>query len=211
MDVDVDGFASPLAARLAAIVPDGFHVELAGDMLWFRSDQGRFPGQLGDYTQGPVYHGQLRMLDVKSTGANLTADSRVLLTVGTTGATTCESLQITPDGKTAVCATQYYKAGAGSGNNAGCANGGLKFTAFPLPATRPSRVLYQNRGACNNGYSFTLWTDSSASSIIGVTWINPHGAGGREAVQIGVITGGHFRPLNIATSVPPETYPNLAF
>jgi hypothetical protein len=164
-------------------------------------------------TQGPVYHGQLRMLDVKSTGANLTADSRVLLTVGTTGATTCESLQITPDGKTAVCATQYYKAGAGSGTgtSAACANGGLKFTAFPLPATRPSRVLYQNRGACNNGDSFTLWTDPSASSIIGVTWINPHGAGGREAVQIGVITGGHFRPLNIATSVPPETYPNLAF
>lgn len=52
MDVDVDCFASLLAARLAAIVPDGFHVELEGDMLWFRSDQGRFPGQLGDYNAG---------------------------------------------------------------------------------------------------------------------------------------------------------------
>jgi hypothetical protein len=54
MDVDVDGFVSLLAARLAAIVPDGFHVELEGDMLWFRSDQGGvlrpaaapFPGNL---------------------------------------------------------------------------------------------------------------------------------------------------------------------
>jgi hypothetical protein len=52
MDVDVDGFAALLAARLAAIVPDGFHVELADDMLWFRSDQGRFPGQMGDYHAG---------------------------------------------------------------------------------------------------------------------------------------------------------------
>jgi hypothetical protein len=50
--VDVDGFAARLAARLAAIVPDGFQVELAGDMLWFRSDPGRFPGQQGDYTVG---------------------------------------------------------------------------------------------------------------------------------------------------------------
>lgn len=52
MGVDVDGFAALLAARLAAIVPDGFHVELADEMLWFRSDQGRFPGQQGDYNAG---------------------------------------------------------------------------------------------------------------------------------------------------------------
>ncbi len=43
MDVDPDRFAALLAARLAAIVPDGFHVTLEGDMLWFRSDRGRFP------------------------------------------------------------------------------------------------------------------------------------------------------------------------
>jgi hypothetical protein len=54
MDVDADRFAALLAARLAAIVPDGFHVTLEGDMLWFRSDQGRFPGQQGDYHTGPT-------------------------------------------------------------------------------------------------------------------------------------------------------------
>ena len=52
MDVDPDRFAALLAARLAAIVPDGFHVTLEGDMLWFRSDRGRFPGQQGDYNTG---------------------------------------------------------------------------------------------------------------------------------------------------------------
>ena len=52
MDIDADGFAALLAAGLAAIVPDGFQVELADDMLWFRSDQGRFPGQQGDYNVG---------------------------------------------------------------------------------------------------------------------------------------------------------------
>jgi len=52
MDVDPDRFAALLAARLAAVVPDGFHVTLEGDMLWFRSDEGRFPGQQGDYRTG---------------------------------------------------------------------------------------------------------------------------------------------------------------
>jgi hypothetical protein len=52
VDLDVGGFAALLAARLAAIVPAGFHVELADDMLWFRSDPGRFPGQQGDYNAG---------------------------------------------------------------------------------------------------------------------------------------------------------------
>jgi hypothetical protein len=52
MDVDPDRFAALLAARLAAIVPAGFHVTLEGDMLWFRSDEGRFPGQQGDYHTG---------------------------------------------------------------------------------------------------------------------------------------------------------------
>jgi hypothetical protein len=52
VDVDPDRFAALLAATLAAIVPDGFHVTLEDDMLWFRSDQGRFPGQQGDYNTG---------------------------------------------------------------------------------------------------------------------------------------------------------------
>lgn len=54
MEVDPNGFAVLLAARLAAIVPDGFQVTLEDDMLWFRSDEGRFPGQQGDYDAGSV-------------------------------------------------------------------------------------------------------------------------------------------------------------
>jgi hypothetical protein len=52
MDMDPDRFAAVLAVRLAAIVPDGFQVTLENDMLWFRSDEGRFPGQLSDYRTG---------------------------------------------------------------------------------------------------------------------------------------------------------------
>lgn len=52
MELDPDRFAAALAARLAAVVPDGFYVTLEDDMLWFRSQEGRFPGQLGDYRTG---------------------------------------------------------------------------------------------------------------------------------------------------------------
>jgi len=165
---------------------------------------------VSESTASQVYYIQLRTLDVTGTGTDLMADSRALLTVNNSGASTCLSLQITSDGKAAICATQYAFVN-GSGSNAGCANGGLRFIAFPLPAPKPSRVLYQYGGACHNGESFTLWTDASASSIIGVTRINPDNAGGKEAVQVGVITGGRFRPLNIAKSVPWANYANLGF
>jgi hypothetical protein len=178
-------------------------------LTWLSGGQ-RLVFNASEFTAGSAYYSQLRTLDVTATGTDLMADSRPLLTVNNSGASTCLSLQITPDGKAAICATQYAFV-TGTGSNAGCANGGLKLIAFPLPAPKPSRVLYQYRGACHNGESFTLWTDASASSIIGVTRINLDNAGGKEAVQVGVITGGRFRPLNIAKSVPPDNYGGLAF
>jgi hypothetical protein len=170
-------------------------------------------------TAGAAHHIQLRTLDVTGTGTDLMAGSRALLTAGNSGTSTCVSLLVTPDGGTAICAT-----GAGSpgdtgdtgdtGSDAGCANGGLRFMAFPLhgdPSGKLARVLYQYPGPCHDGTSFTLWTDASASSVIGVTSVNVAHQGGKEAFQVGVITGGRFRPVNIAKSIPPNEYVDLAF
>jgi hypothetical protein len=185
---------------------------VSGGILTWLSGGRRLVFGASEYTASQVYYSQLRMLDVTAAGTDLMADSQALLTVNNSGASTCLSLQITPDGKAAICATQYaFVNGNGSGSNAGCANGGLRFIAIPLPAPKPSRVLYQYRGACHDGESFMLWTDAPASSIIGVTMINIYGAGGKEALEIGVITGGRFRPLKIAKSVPPANYANLGF
>jgi hypothetical protein len=178
---------------------------LGGSTLTWLSGGRRLVFNASEFTASSAYYSQLRTLDVTATGTDLMADSRPLLTVNNSGASTCLSLQITPDGKAAICATQYAFV-TGTGSNAGCANGGLKFIAFPLPAPKPSRVLYQYRGACHNGESFTLWTDASGSSIIGVTRIDVDNAGGKEAIQIGVIIGGRFRALNIAKSVPTDNY-----
>ena len=52
VDVDLDKLTLILAGRMAAIVPAGFHVEAADGMLWYTADEGRFPGQLGNYRIG---------------------------------------------------------------------------------------------------------------------------------------------------------------
>jgi hypothetical protein len=166
-----------------------------------------------------MFRAQLRSLDPNGAGTNLMASSRVLFTANETyfaGASTCESLQVTPDGGTALCATQYaFTNGVGtSSDDADCANGGLRFIAFSLPLTASGahgRTLYQYRGACHAGESFTLWANASADSVIGFTYVNPRNYGGREATQIGVITGGRLSPLTIAKSVPRENYGSLAF
>lgn len=153
---------------------------------------------------------QLRTLDITGTGTDLVAGSRALLTADNADTSACSWLQITPDGRTVICDTE---AGApGADDSHACANGALKFIAFPLPVQRrPGRVLYQYPGGCHHGATFTLWTDASASSIIGVTEIGTAAPGVKEAYAIGVITGGRFRPLNIAKSIPPDDYAALVF
>jgi len=50
--MDLERFAAVLADRFSEIVPAGFHVAAADGMLWYRTDEGRFPGQLGNYRVG---------------------------------------------------------------------------------------------------------------------------------------------------------------
>jgi hypothetical protein len=52
VDVDLSKLTVILADRMAAIVPNGFHVEAAEGMLWYSADEGRFPGQAGNYRVG---------------------------------------------------------------------------------------------------------------------------------------------------------------
>lgn len=97
------------------------------------------------------------------------------------------------------------------GSDAGCAGGGLRFTAYSLRTSQPVRVLYQYPGACHNGVSYLSWTSASATEIIGATGVNLAGEGGKQAAQLGVITAGHFQPLKIARSVSPASYGTIAF
>jgi hypothetical protein len=56
-----------------------------------------------------------------------------------------------------------------------------------------------------------LWTDASATSIIGATEINAGSEGAKLSAQLGVITNGHIRLLTLPKSVSPTDYRTVAF
>jgi hypothetical protein len=150
-------------------------------------------------TSADVLSQQLRTLDVTGSGTGLMTASRALLTVPLSGASTCWTMHLTPDGGTVVCGTQYDLV-SGNGSSTGCPQGGLEFTAYSAATGKPIRVLYQYRGACANGWTFVPWTSASATEIIGEIETN-RGGRGKPADQIGVITNGHIRLFKIAKNV----------
>ena len=56
-----------------------------------------------------------------------------------------------------------------------------------------------------------LWTDASATEIIGATELNVVAKSGKQAGQLVVITDGHIRLLQLPKSVSPANYGNVAF
>ena len=153
---------------------------------------------------------QLRTLDVTGAGTDLMAASRTVVTTPLSGASTCYSLHITPDGGTVICATQYAFV-VGAGTNAGCANGGLEYISYSARTGKPEHVLYRYRGACHNGISTLPWTNASGTEIIGATAVDVAGQGGKETAQLAVITDGRIRLLTLPKSVRPEDYGIVAF
>jgi hypothetical protein len=146
---------------------------------------------------------QLRILDVTGSGTDLITASRVLLTLESPSSSpsSCWSMSLTPDGGTVICASKYGVLEAGPGTPAGCANGGLEFTAYSARTGKAVRVLYRNRGACSRGVTLVAWTDASARYIVGD--IDVYDKAGTQAVQLGVITDGHIRPLKLPKNVNP--------
>ena len=56
-----------------------------------------------------------------------------------------------------------------------------------------------------------LWTDSSARNVIGATETNLGSQSGKQAGQLGLISGGHLRPLKLPAGVTSLDYLNFAF
>lgn len=195
---------------------------------WTTNKQSQSPGfqptlsWLSDGTQlafsnmpsgGGAQVDQLRTIDVTGPGTDLLAASHVVFTITNRppNSSTCWVMNLTPDGGTATCATQYGYT-AGSPSSASCSNGGLEVTAYSARTGRPVRVLYKFRDACSDGLAAVLWTDSSARSIIGATETNLPGTTNiPHAGQLGVITDGHFRALKLPKTVSLKDYLMMAF
>ena len=155
---------------------------------------------------------QLRTIDLTGSGTDLLADSRVLFTVTTRVSSpgSCWTMHATPDGGTVICGLQYGVL-SGGGTKAGCANGGLEFTAWPVPAGKPVRVLYRYPGPCSSGRTEVLWTDASAEYVIGALEIDVANQGGQQTGRLGVIIDGRLRLLPMAKALPAPAYQTVAF
>jgi hypothetical protein len=156
---------------------------------------------------------QVRTIDVTGHGTDLLAASQVVLTVTDppSSPSTCWTLNLTPDGGTVICGTQYNDSTDDRGTDAGCASAGLEFIAYSARTGKPVRVLYKYRGPCNNGETAVLWTDSSARYVIGATETNLGNQGGKQAGQLGVITDGHLGLLKLPAIVRQTDYLTVAF
>ena len=76
----------------------------------------------------------------------------------------CTSLLLTPDGGTVVCATQVsYPIPTSSG---GCGTNGPMLVAYSAATGQRLRVLYQYKGACDQGVDTVLWSDDSARHVV---------------------------------------------
>lgn len=153
---------------------------------------------------------QLRTLDVTAPRTDLLTASHTLLTVPLSGASTCMSLRLTPDGGTIICAGQYAFL-TGGGTRTGCSNGGLGFTAYSARTGKLVRDLYRYQGPCDNGLTEVLWTDASAKYVIGALEIDMANQGGWQISRLGVIIDGRLHPLPMAKALPASAYRTVAF
>ncbi|HTR90269.1 MAG TPA: hypothetical protein VMI73_00835 [Trebonia sp.] len=163
-------------------------------------------------TFGAVYTTsmQVRTLDVTAPGADLLADSRVLVTIPLSGAGACETAQATPDGGIVACATQYNFVSQ-SGPSADCPKHGPGFIAYSVRTGKPARVLYRYSKPCTSGIANTVWLDASASHVIGAVRF-PSASDAVDTGELGVITRtGGFQPVKLPKAVIPADFESMTF
>jgi hypothetical protein len=154
------------------------------------------------YAKGSAIHlVTVRTLDVGAAGHDLIADSRLDLQVPLSVthpavAEPCYTSLATPDGHSVICGTADVPAP----DQPGCTGTPPSFVSYSTATGEQLRVLYQYPHPCRNGdapspwMAAPLWTDPSASQIIGLIQILPNAPAYWTAV-LGLVVAGHLTPL----------------
>lgn len=143
----------------------------------------------------------VRTLDVAAAGHDLLADSRLDLQVplsvtSPTVSEPCFTSLAAPDGRSVVCG-----AGITAQSQTSCTGTPASYVSYSTATGKRLRVLYQYPSPCPSMIPVPLWTDSSASQVIGIAYESV-GTLGRAAPLVGLIAAGHFTLLP-ADSVRP--------
>jgi hypothetical protein len=143
----------------------------------------------------------VRTLDVGAAGHDLIAGSRLDLQVPLSVthpavAEPCLTSLAAPDGRSVICGTADLPAP----DQPGCAGTPPSFVSYSTATGERLRVLYQyphpcqGRNAPSPWMAAPLWTDSSASQVIGFIQILPN-ARAHWTTVLGLIVAGHLIPL----------------
>ena len=140
----------------------------------------------------------VRTLDVAAAGHDLLADSRLDLQLPLSvtrpePTELCFSSLATPDGRSIICGT-YGITAPGTQGHPGCSGTPPSLDSYSIAAGGLSRALYPAYRTCSSGAAVPLWTDSSASQVIGLIQ-GTATASKAEAPVVGLIVDGNFTPF----------------
>jgi len=163
------------------------------------------------YGQSLINDTTVRALNPTGPGHGLLADSRVILDLKSGGVPDCGSLLLAPGGQTIACgATLPFSRNSTGGCSAatGLAKPGID--EYSAATGKLNRVLYRYTGACLDGRAAVLWVSGSGgATVLGDLGIATQLRTGTH--QIGIFTGGTFKPLPIRTASGAPSAATIAF
>jgi hypothetical protein len=166
------------------------------------------------YGAGLITDTTVRTLRLANSGHGLLADSKLVLDLKPSGAPDCGSLMLTANGRTVVCGAALV---TGRGSTGGCSTAtGLARPGFAEYSTATGRltgVLYQYTGACVAGQADVLWASPSGGPVLGYLGITQQlkRPSPLRKYQVGIVTGGTFKPLPIKLAGGTPSAATIAF
>jgi hypothetical protein len=140
-----------------------------GDLSWRDVQSLEFSTPVSGVTAvvSPAYS-QERALNTTAPGGDLMGTSRLVYPGPTApDPVSCAATRLTPDGKTAVCGTQVSTV---SGKPAVGCDASLGLVAYNVRTRERERMLASYQKSCNAGRVVPLWTDTTASTVVGLFW-----------------------------------------
>ena len=165
---------------------------LDGQTLAF--DEGVYAGP-ASWPLHPVFaDAKIRKIGLSSPDGSLLADSKVVFAARNSS---CDTLQITADGKSVFCGTAAGRADKKSSAYA------PKIVEYTL-ATGKSRLVYRRAGVYNYGIADVLWLNASGTSLAGAVLDQTKVRDGWVGyVNAGPISRGTLKPVIFPVNGPP--------
>jgi hypothetical protein len=137
----------------------------------------------------------IRTISLSQPGGSLLADGKVVFTAK---GSSCDTLQLTQDGKSVFCGTS-----GGSADRKSSAYD-PKIVRYSV-ATGQSRLVYRRAGVYNYGVADVLWLNADGSRLIGAVFDETKVAMGATGyVDDGPVVNGVLKPILVPVNGPPS-------